>query len=120
VGKFQVRQPALPRRSLSTLSLCGEDSPGRIIDVSPAVFGEGSVRFSDVKKGFESMRNVLILTPVEDAAIPVNWDQGKRSGWQERISNPHHWATPNLENFRPWRRKGRVMKSGARILGLVV
>jgi hypothetical protein len=46
----------------------------------PAVFGEGSVRFSDVKKGFESMRNVLILTPVEDAAIPVNWDQGEEVG----------------------------------------
>jgi len=46
----------------------------------PALFGEGSVRFSDVKKGFESMRNVMILTPVEDAAIPVNWDQGEEAG----------------------------------------
>jgi hypothetical protein len=26
------------------------------------------------------MRNVLILTPVEDAAIPVNWDQGEEVG----------------------------------------
>jgi hypothetical protein len=46
----------------------------------PAVFGEAEVRFSDAKKGLESARNVLMLTPLEDAPIPVNWDEGEESG----------------------------------------
>jgi hypothetical protein len=35
------------------------------------------VRFSDAKKGVESLRTVAVLTPVEDAPVPVNWDDGE-------------------------------------------
>ncbi len=81
VGKFQVRQPALPPEIPQYfVPVRGRQPSGGSLMYLPAVFGEGSVRFSDVKKGFESMRNVLILTPVEDAAIPVNWDQGEEVG----------------------------------------
>jgi len=81
VGKIQVRQPALPPEIPQYfVPVRGRQPSGGSLVYLPAVFGEGSVRFSDVKKGFESMRNVLILTPVEDAAIPVNWDQGEEVG----------------------------------------
>jgi hypothetical protein len=80
-GKFQVRQPALPPEIPQYfVPVRGRQPGGGSLMYLPAVFGEGSVRFSDVKKGFESMRNVLILTPVENAAIPVNWDQGEEVG----------------------------------------
>jgi len=80
-GKFQVRQPALPPEIPQYfVPVRGRQPGGGSLMYLPAVFGEGSVRFSDVKKGFESMRTVLILTPVENAAIPVNWDQGEEVG----------------------------------------
>ena len=58
----------------------GRQPGGGSLIYLPGVFGEAEVRFSDVRKGFESIRNVPILTPVEDAAIPVNWDQGEEVG----------------------------------------
>jgi hypothetical protein len=47
---------------------------------TPALLGEGSVRFSDAKKGFEGLRDVTVLAALEDAAIPVNWDDGEEVG----------------------------------------
>jgi len=80
-GKFQVRQPALPPEIPQYfLPVRGRQPGGGSLIYLPAVFGEGSVRFSDAKKGFESMRIVPVLTPVEDAAIPVNWDEGEEAG----------------------------------------
>jgi hypothetical protein len=81
VGKFQVRQPALPPEIPHYfVPVRGRQPSGGSLIYLPAVFGEGSVRFSDVKKGLESTRNVLMLTPLEDAAIPVNWDAGEELG----------------------------------------
>ena len=79
--KFQIRQPALtPEIPQYFVPVRGKQPSGGSLIYHPALFGEAEVRFSDVKKGFESMRNVTILTPVEDAAIPVNWDQGEDAG----------------------------------------
>jgi hypothetical protein len=81
VGKFQVRQPALPPEIPHYfVPVRGRQPSGGSLIYLPAVFGEGSVRFSDVKKGLESTRDVLMLTPVEDAALPVNWDEGEELG----------------------------------------
>jgi hypothetical protein len=55
----------------------GRQPGGGSLIYLPALFGEADVRFSDVKKGFEGIRNVPIITPVEEAAIPVNWDEGE-------------------------------------------
>jgi len=80
-GKFQVRQPALPPEIPQYfLPVRGRQPGGGSLIYLPAVFGEAEVRFSDAKKGFESMRIVPVLTPVEDAAIPVNWDEGEEAG----------------------------------------
>src|SRR5512136_340761 len=80
-SKFQVRQPALPPEIPQYfLPVRGKQPSGGSLIYLPAVFGEAEVRFSDVKKGFESMRTVPVLTPVEDAAIPVNWDEGEDAG----------------------------------------
>jgi hypothetical protein len=80
-GKFQVRQPALPPEIPQYfLPVRGRQPSGGSLIYLPAVFGEGSVRFSDAKKGFESVRIVPVLTPVEDAAMPVNWDDGEDAG----------------------------------------
>jgi hypothetical protein len=80
-GKFQVRQPALPPEVPQYfLPVRGRQPTGGSLTYSPALFGEAEVRFSDMKKGFESMRIVPVLTPVEDAAIPVNWDEGEDAG----------------------------------------
>jgi hypothetical protein len=80
-GKIQVQHPALPPEIAQYfVPVRGKQPTGGSLVYLPALFGEGSVRFSDVKKGFESMRNVTILTPVEEAAIPVNWDQGEEAG----------------------------------------
>jgi Helicase HerA, central domain len=80
-GKSQVRQPTLsPEIPQYFVPVRGRQPSGGSLIYLPAVFGEAEVRFSDAKKGFESLRNVLILTPVEKAAIPVNWDEGEEVG----------------------------------------
>ncbi len=77
-SKIQIRQPALPPEIPQYfVPVRGKQPSGGSLIYLPALFGEAEVRFSDVKKGFENMRSVTILTPVEDAAIPVNWDQGE-------------------------------------------
>ena len=77
-GKFQVQRLSSPCEIPQYfLPVRGRQPSGGSLIYLPAVFGEAEVRFSDVKKGVESMRIVPILTPVEDAAIPVNWDEGE-------------------------------------------
>jgi len=115
VGKFQVRQPALPPEIPQYfVPVRGRQPSGGSLIYLPAVFGEGSVRFSDVKKGFESMRNVLILTPVENAAIPVNWDQGEEVGLAGKdlesapLGNAEFGELPAVatkgKNYEEWRK----------------
>jgi hypothetical protein len=80
-GKLQARAPSVPPEIPQYfIPIRGSQPSGGSLIYFPAVFGEGSVRFSDLKKGFESLRNVPILTAVEDSAIPVNWDQGEEAG----------------------------------------
>jgi hypothetical protein len=80
-GKIQAQQPGLPPEIPQYfVPVRGrQPSDGSLIYL-PALFGEAEVRFSDPKKGFESIRNVPVLTPVQDAAIPVNWDEGEDPG----------------------------------------
>jgi hypothetical protein len=58
----------------------GRQPGGGSLMYTPALLGEGSVRFSDAKKGFEGLRDVTVLAALEDAAIPVNWDDGEEVG----------------------------------------
>ncbi len=114
-GKFPALQPALPPEiPQHFLPVRGSQPSGGSLMYFPAVFGEGEVRFSDVKKGFESKRVVQILTPVQDAAIPVNWEEGEDVGLAGRdlesapMANAEFGELPAVaakgRSYEEWRR----------------
>jgi len=115
-GNFQIQRPALPPEIPQYfLPVRGRQPSGGSLIYLPAVFGEAEVRFSDVKKGFESMRNVPILTPVEDTAIPVNWDEGEDAGLAGKdlesapLGNAEFGELPAVatkaKNYEEWRKE---------------
>ncbi|MGE5842171.1 MAG: ATP-binding protein [Deltaproteobacteria bacterium] len=80
-GRLGGRQPTLPPEiPQHFVPARGRKPDGGSLLYLPAVFGEAEVRFSDPKKGVDGVRTVPVLAPLEDSAIPVNWDEGEDAG----------------------------------------
>jgi hypothetical protein len=92
--RLQDRQPALqPEIPQYFVPVRGRQLSGGSLMYCPAVFAEAEVRFSDAKKGFDSVRSVPVLTPVQDAAVPVNWDEGEETGVAAKDLEPAPWGS---------------------------
>lgn len=46
----------------------------------PVVLGAANIRFTDAKLGIDTARDVLFAAPVEDSAVPVDWQQAEAVG----------------------------------------
>ncbi len=43
----------------------------------PMLLGTARIAYSDAKIGLDESRDVTVITPISDAAVPVNWDQAE-------------------------------------------
>lgn len=43
----------------------------------PQLLGAARVRFADTKNSLDESRNVVLLTPIRDQAVPVNWEDAQ-------------------------------------------
>ena len=50
---------------------------GGVLHYEPRLLGAASLHFSDPKLGVDLVRDVVFATPVNDAAVPVDWDQSE-------------------------------------------
>jgi hypothetical protein len=44
---------------------------------APVLMGTAQISYSDSKLGLDETRAVTVITPIADAAVPVNWDQAE-------------------------------------------
>jgi hypothetical protein len=44
---------------------------------SPIVYGTARVQYTDTRRGIDVAASVHAATPIRDAAVPVNWDEGE-------------------------------------------
>jgi len=52
----------------------GAAPAGKRLAYEPALFGAAQVRFADPKAGVDALQTVNVLTPIADAAVPVDWN----------------------------------------------
>jgi hypothetical protein len=52
----------------------GTGPAGASLVYQPMVLGAASVRFSDAKAGVDQSEDVVVATPITDAAVPVTWE----------------------------------------------
>ena len=52
-------------------------APGDGSTLIPMLLGSARIAYSDAKLGLDEMRDVTVVTPITDAAVPVNWDQAE-------------------------------------------
>ncbi len=54
--------------------LRGSPPSGSTLVYQPMVLGAAQVRFASAKIGVDAIRDVTMLAPISDAAVPVSWD----------------------------------------------
>jgi len=52
-------------------------SPSTTDRYSPTVYGSARVQYTDTRRGIDVTALVHAVTPIRDAAVPVNWDEGE-------------------------------------------
>ena len=52
----------------------GRAPAGAALVYQPMVLGAATIRFADAKAGVEQTEEVVVATPITDAAVPVSWD----------------------------------------------
>ncbi len=52
----------------------GVQPTGSLLVYQPMLLGRAQVRFSDSKAGVDVTRDVTVLAPITDGAVPVDWD----------------------------------------------
>jgi len=62
-----IRQYFLPVR--------GEGPQGSRVVYEPRLFGSGTVHFLDTKKKIDETRELSVLVPITNSAVPLDWDQ---------------------------------------------
>ncbi len=72
----------------------------------PMIVGAARVSYSDAKLGLDETREVIVITPVSDAAVPVDWD----------LAEPASFTTADLQKApdRPGARFGPLPSSAAK------
>jgi hypothetical protein len=66
-------------------------APGDGTRWSPFLFGAARVDYLDSKLGINEIRNVAVVTPVVDSAVPIDWEHAE----------PAHFAAGELERTAP-------------------
>ena len=78
VGRvFRPAGPAGPGRPVLPPDIEQYFVPGPAESYAPVVLGAARVSFSDAKLGIQETRDVLYATPIEDAAVPVDWQNAE-------------------------------------------
>jgi hypothetical protein len=63
--------PAIPQHFIPARSASGQ------IIYQPMLLGAASVRFADAKSKVDVTQNVVLLTPINDDAVPVDWAEAQ-------------------------------------------
>jgi hypothetical protein len=63
--------PAIPQHFIPVRGATGQ------IVYQPMLLGAASVRFADAKTKVDVTQNVVLLTPIDDDAVPVDWAQAQ-------------------------------------------
>ncbi len=81
----------------------------------PMLLGAASVRFANAKAKVDVMRTVVLLTPIDDDAVPVDWAQGReleldpndlqREPWSPAEFAPLPPSATQPSNFTKWQRE---------------
>ena len=70
-GTQPVLPPGVPQHFVPVR---GRAPAGAALVYQPMVLGAATVRFSDAKAGIDQSEEILVATPVTEAAVPVSWD----------------------------------------------
>jgi len=66
-----VLPPAVPQ---IFVPIRGSAPAGAALIYRPQILGAATVRFSDEKAGVDQSQDVVVATPITDAAVPVSWE----------------------------------------------
>ena len=70
-GARPVLPPGVPQHFVPVR---GTAPAGAALVYQPMVLGAATVRFADAKAGVDQSEEVVVATPVTDAAVPVSWE----------------------------------------------
>jgi len=70
-GARPMLSPDVPQQFLP---IRGAQPGGSLLVYQPMLLGGAQVRFSDSKTGVDITRDVTVLAPITDGAVPVDWD----------------------------------------------
>jgi hypothetical protein len=89
-------------------------SGARQVTWRPVVIGAASVQYSDLKRKIDSTEEVVLLAPIVDGPVPVNWDDASPSDADasalateppaEGEYEPLPSAAAQPKNYAPWKR----------------
>jgi hypothetical protein len=81
-------------------------APGGATTLVPMLLGAARIAYSDAKLGLDETREMVVLTPITDEAVPVDWERAEPAsfGTKDLSKSP---AQPNLE-------LGQVPAAGAK------
>ncbi|MBA5868210.1 MAG: ATP-binding protein [Nitrospira sp. CR1.3] len=60
--------------------LRGSKPEGSELVYSPMLLGASQIRFSDTKSGIDQTQDVMVLAPITDGAVVVDWDHAVQAG----------------------------------------
>ena len=70
-GVRPVLPPGVPQ---NFLPVRGSAPAGAVLVYQPRVLGAVTVRFADAKAGVDQSEEVVVVTPITEAAVPVTWE----------------------------------------------
>jgi hypothetical protein len=106
----------------------GTAPAGGLLVYHPTVLGAATVRFADAKAGIDQTEEVVVATPIRDAAVPVSWEAaeaihipvadleatpGEPAGWAALPS-----AAAKAKSYEAWSRDLAAWLYGQRRLEL--
>jgi hypothetical protein len=94
-GARPVLPPGVPQ---CFIPVRGQAPAGAALVYQPMVVGAASVRFTDAKAGVDEARELVVLTPLTDQAVPVSWEAAEEAplaatDLEAAPREPAAWAT---------------------------
>jgi hypothetical protein len=94
-GARPVLPPGVPQ---CFVPVRGQAPAGATLVYQPMVVGAATVRFADPKAGVDEARELVVLTPLTDQAVPVSWEAAEEAplaatDLEAAPREPAAWAT---------------------------
>jgi hypothetical protein len=125
-GPRPVLPPGVPQHFVPAR---GSGPAGSTLVYQPVALGAVTVRFADTKAGVDQTEEIVVATPVTDAAVPVNWESAQPldvpvADLETAPGEPAEWvplppAAARAKSYEAWSRDLAAWVYGQRRLELL-